>query len=468
MLAGLVWLHRWGGVTLSLLFALWFATGAVMVFVPYPSLSPQEAWAHAAPIDLGRVRLSPNDLKLAPAETPLRLVSLRGSPAYVVQTAGPAKALSAETGEGLPSLTAAEAGAVAGRFAGAPVARVDGPMAYDQWMVHQQFDPLRPLYRVRMADPAATEFYVSAATGEVVQKTAGVERALNWVGSVIHWIYFTPIRKVFSRWDWTVWIVSLAGVGITLLGLWLGIDRTARRLVAARKGLSPFKGWMLWHHLIGLGAGLFVLTWIVSGWLSMDHGRLFSRGEPAVATLEAYGGANAWPVRAQDLRRLGRPTVVEFGRVAGRQVAAAHGPQGARVAVGGAITRNIPQALVDQAVRAAWPEAAMATAEPVAAESFLAKAEGLSSGTTLRRLRHPDLRVYVDGVSGQLLTVMDHSREAYAWAYYALHTWNLPGLADRPALRIGLLLVPLLAGFLFSLTSVVIGVRRLSGAFGRR
>jgi len=37
------------------------------------------------------------------------------------------------------------------------------------------------------------------------------------------------------------------------------------------------------HHILGLFAATFVLMWIFSGWLSMDHGLLFSRGQLPVA-----------------------------------------------------------------------------------------------------------------------------------------------------------------------------------------
>ena len=70
-------------------------------------------------------------------------------------------------------------------------------MEYDQWIVHQRFDPYRPFYRVRLNDDATTDLYVSARTGEVLQRTRFSERAWNWSGAVIHWIYFTPLRKSY-------------------------------------------------------------------------------------------------------------------------------------------------------------------------------------------------------------------------------------------------------------------------------
>ncbi len=47
----LILLHRWLGVAFCLLFAMWFATGIVMHFVPFPALTETERFAGLAPID---------------------------------------------------------------------------------------------------------------------------------------------------------------------------------------------------------------------------------------------------------------------------------------------------------------------------------------------------------------------------------------------------------------------------------
>ena len=44
--------HRYLGIGLCLLFAMWFASGAVMVFQPYPAQTEAERFACLEPIDL--------------------------------------------------------------------------------------------------------------------------------------------------------------------------------------------------------------------------------------------------------------------------------------------------------------------------------------------------------------------------------------------------------------------------------
>lgn len=471
-LKGLAWFHRWVGVALCLMFAVWFATGAVMVFVAFPSLSEGLRAARSEVVDPTQVRIGPAEASsLLEPSGGVRLISRAGTAAYIGKKDGQFRAISAVDGRPLPPIGAGEARRIAERFGQAPAASVDGPFDYDQWVVHQQFDPLRPVYRVRLADPQKTELYISARTGQVLQQTRGLERAANWVASVTHWIYFVPLRRSFAAWDWTVWVLSLIGLTSVTAGIWLGLTRSTRKMRSKRPALSPFRGLMRWHHVIGLAAGGFVLFWIVSGWLSMDHGRLFSEGEATASAERAYeeggSGAHAAPLTAADVRTLATTaSSITFDRVDGCQVAAATGPATPRIVAacpsGRMIGQGLPRAAILSAIAAAWPLERVESLTAVRADSPYAKAESLPNGVLEAKLTGPrTLRLFIDPVSGKLLVVMDRSREAYAWLYYMVHTYNYPGLSDRPALRITILLVPLALGFTFSITGVLVSLRRL-------
>ena len=97
----------------------------------------------------------------------------------------------------------------------------------------------------------------------------------------------------------------------------------------------------------------------------------------------------------------------------------------------------------------------------MAADSLAALAEGMPPSTELLEGAGARPALYVDGADGHIVTVMTTSRLAYAWLYYALHSFNLPGLAAHQWLRIAIVLVLLAAGFAFSVTGMVIGWRRL-------
>lgn len=191
-------LHRWWGVAFCLLFAMWFASGIVMHFVPFPARNEQGL---------------PDGLKLSSARAE--------------------------------------------------------PIDYDQWTVAGSFDADRPLMRLAVRDAIGTEIYLSGRSGKVVLITTSQERALNYVGSIAHWFYYTELRHRARLWEHLLWWLSL----VATLGVALGILVGIMRLAATRSHGRLRRA----HHVSGLIVGPIVLAWIFSGFLSMNDG-LFDGG----------------------------------------------------------------------------------------------------------------------------------------------------------------------------------------------
>ncbi|WP_407472229.1 hypothetical protein ABFU65_20050 [Xanthomonas campestris pv. raphani] len=451
------------------MFAVWFASGLVLAFVPFPSLSPQQRWSAAERIDLSRLMVAPAQaLRGLRDATALRLVSIGGRPSYVVGSTTATVAVDGIDGQVRGVLPPEAAGAIAAAFGHAAVRRLDGPLDYDQWSVHQKFDPWRPFYRAALQDDLGTVLYVSARTGEVVQRTRASERAWNWVGSVPHWLYFTQLRRSFTAWDRTVWWLALAALCSASAGTVLGVYRTWQRAHSPKPAWSGFRGWLRWHHGLGLIAAVFVLGWIFSGWLSMDHGRLFSKGIPDPAQVARYAGAPLPTVLAgvdaEAVRCLSGATLIEFTAVGGRPVAVGRGPAGPSVSDGmpGRITgtRLSPDAIRHAAARA-W----MLDHDPMppdSAEALYRQADGIATDALRLTVASPGrTALYFDPASGTPLLALDASRRTYAWVYLAIHTTNFPLLQSHPVIRRIAQLGPLLLGLAFSLTGVVLGTRRL-------
>ncbi|RYZ67784.1 MAG: hypothetical protein EOP08_02015, partial [Proteobacteria bacterium] len=320
-------IHRWVGIGACLLFLIWFLSGLVMIYVPFPGLTSAERIAGLPPIDWSEVHVGPDAAeRTGSPDAPARAVVLEMSatdPVWRVSPAkGPQVVVSARSGERLTTFDAASASRTASAFGGAPVAEVE-TLYHDQWTVAGTFDGHRPLYRVRLQAEGARDLYVSSSTGAVMLDTRGRERFWNWIGSVPHWIYPTVLRQNNSAWRQVVMWVSGPCILVAITGIWIGILRTRigeRRFKGGR--MTPYHGWMLWHHVAGLVGGLTLTTWIFSGWLSVDPFRLFNAGPglsaQAVAT---YNGATALP--AVDIAHLadesGRNVKrVEFSWAAGR------------------------------------------------------------------------------------------------------------------------------------------------------
>ncbi len=465
----LVLVHRWLGVGFCLLFAMWFASGIVMHFVPFPSLTEAARFAGLSPIDPSRVQHGPDEAVDASHITGarrVRLIQRPDGPVYVVSGGSRPVAVHAED---LSSAAAAsdrialDMAKAHARQRGLDVAHAElaGVSDYDQWSVPNGFDEHRPLYRVALNDADGTELYVSSATGEVVLGTTRFERAWNYAGSVIHWIYPTILRSNWLAWDISVWTLSLVALIAAVTGIVLGIIK----LKISRRGVrSPFRGWHAWHHIFGLIAATFLTTWIFSGWLSMDHGLLFSRGRLSEAETAALAHAPDWArVRGNQLAVAAPVKEVEwfaFGDRIYRRERTGLAAQ-SLAATGSGTSQSRPYLTAKEV------EAVVGHLAPDCAPPFVVGNEDEYPVTS----SVPDAPVYrsicgdvwfqIDGATGAMLERLDGSRRAYRWVYTALHTLDFPVLMAHPLLRTNLIVMLCGIGFLFSVTGVVIGWRRL-------
>jgi hypothetical protein len=275
--------HRYLGVAVGLLMLVWFASGIVMMYVPYPGLTPNQRLIPLGPIPW-QACCSLEAQNIA-GDAPVRgaqIQSIAGEPELYLRREDRPLSISSLGASG-PTLDIDDAKARAVALEAAP--RIIGRPAQiqsvelierDQWTVGDGGDGNRPLYHFILDDPAGTHIYISSTTGEVVLWTNAAQRFGNWFGAVPHWLYFTELRKDGPLWSQVVIWTSLVGGFLTVLGLYLGIAQFKR----GKSGrLSPYRGWFYWHHIIGLVFGIVTLSWVVSGTFSMNPwGFLDSRG----------------------------------------------------------------------------------------------------------------------------------------------------------------------------------------------
>ena len=472
-------LHRWLGMALGLVFALWFASGTVLSFVPFPALGRWERLSGAEALALKEVRVAPAIALTAGVQFPidqLRLINVAGQPRYVLAATGQSLvSVSATGGEILGPVSPETARTIAERFSALAAEQVDGPFDYDQWTVHGGYDPYRPFYRVSMADAEGTELYVSVRSGEVVQRTRKFERAWNWVGAVVHWLNPTIIRKHEAVWHATLWTIALVAITVPLAGILVGLVRLVNLKRSARPGLSPFRGWLRWHHTIGLFGGIFVLSWVTSGWLSLDRGRIFSPESPSQAQIQRLRGISmAEAVGAFSTSYLGGVETareIEFSAIGARPLAIIRGgsprsslidlvdPAGAHT-----VSRALPDDLLLAAVSSAWSPATPLEISAVARNDAYAGPRSNPLPASTRRIRLDDPSgtwVHVDAESGQVLSILDNSRRAYRWLVDGLHTFDFPLLNEAGALWHVLLVMATTTGFALSFTAVVLAIKRL-------
>jgi hypothetical protein len=473
----LILLHRWLGVAFCMLFAMWFASGIVMHFVPFPVLSETGRITGLALIDIADAGHGPAEAARASGlsdASRLTLLQRSDGPVYLIADSERVVALHAADLSQAGVHSQRLALSIATDYAGhrqwdAAAARVAALSAYDQWTVAGNFDRYRPLYRIALNDALGTELYVSSATGEVVLGTALRQRGWNYVGSIAHWLYPTALRRHPTVWNGVVWWLSLAALIGASAGAVIGTVRFGSG--DSRFG-SRYRGWQALHHWLGLCCMLFVLTWIFSGWLSMDDGLLFSTGKPAASEIDDVAGAPDWRALPDDeLRHLGPHTVeaewFAFNGQIYRRERTALGAQ--RLAVAGSqadaalSAREFLSSLeVDELAgrlgRKCNPAFIAGSDDAYASASVM-------PGAPIFRLVCGDDWFHIDASNGTLVEKLDSSRRSYRWLFTALHTLDFHILMVRPALRTILIVVLCGCGFVLSLTGIVVAWRRLLTCF---
>ena len=471
MMGAIVLLHRWLGIAFCLLFAMWFATGIVMHFVPFPSLTEAERIAGLAPVDRTEVRIGVADAVAASGiadATRLRLIQRSDGPVYVVSGSSHLRAVRATDGRDASVRSPEAALAIAQvharqRGLDAAHAAVVAQADYDQWSVPNGFDRHRPLFRVALGDAAGTEVYVSSRTSEVVLDTTRSERGWNLVGSVLHWIYPTVLRSNWALWDSVVWTLSLLALIAAMLGAVLGIVRSRMRRYRIS---SPYRGWHALHHIIGLVVTVFVLTWIFSGWLSMDHGRLFSRGQLTPAEAGVIDASPDWTTAPSAERKRISPSAreVEWFAVDGslyrrerigleKQVVV--GPDSEEAPI---VSARVIGSMVTKLATACNAPSILADSDDYPAQSVV-------PGGPVYRSRCGGLWFDIDSADGRVLQRLDASRRAYRWFYGALHTLDFPVLQAHPRLRDVLVGGRRARGRVCPITGIASGWRRLRLSF---
>jgi hypothetical protein len=456
--------HRYLGVAVGLLMAMWCLSGAVMMYVAYPSLSERELLRGLTPLQLmGCCNIDTSELPDEARVAQFRVQMMAGEPVLHAQADGDSVSIYLRSGHRFDPFNWALTGQVAREFAARSGIKAEPVAAYeldrDQWTVSGEYRDHRPLYRFRFGDPARSDLYVSSSTGEVVLATTNWVRFWSWLGAVPHWLYPTVLREQAALWNQIVIWTSSIGVFLTLTGLYVGFTHVQ---LASGKRWTPYRGFSLWHHIAGLFAGVLVLTWVLSGLLSMNPWGLLEGGEGGGKAAQSQRGE---PFTGADLR--------EFLQAASNTQLDADTVQleakpdnGVLFVIAKTATGRATR-LDSDAVRVNLDAAGLeAIAARVAAGRTIASQELLAhedefyyshhgyhaehSPTSLPVYRvilsDPEqTRIYLSATTGELQRYIDGDTRWYRWLHNGLHSFDFSaGLRKRPVWDIVVLL--LLAG----------------------
>jgi hypothetical protein len=476
----LILLHRYLGVAIGAVVLMWFASGIVMLYVPYPNLPESDRLALLAPVawqsccgDPASLPSAEQPIDQAEVESVAGIVALRlslpgrFSTLASIDTAVPelavdpshARLIAAHTARRL-GLTPAEPSA-------------EQTIVRDQWTLGGEYNVDRPLEVFAFNDRERTQIYVSSHSGRVVLRTTARQRFWNWLGAVPHWLYFSVLRSHPKAWTQVVVWTAVLGVFLTGLGLYLGIVQFGAR---GKRLLSPYAGVWNWHHSLGLVFGIFTLTWVASGLISMNPWGFLDSG-PGVEPLPEARAVTWSEVRSSLNAIAGKPAVpnivsLKMAPLAGHLFWIATEQGGARVRLD-----------------AAGQVSPLTATELLGAAQHAAGSRGIASATLLRdpdayyyrrrgAIQLPVLRVmvnntdqtrlYLEPLSGRLLGQTDSASRWQRWLFDGLHTLDFSASLRGSLAWSALVQLLLLGGLALSATGTYLAARRLIRDIARR
>lgn len=465
-------IHRWIGIATCLLFAMWFISGLVMMYVAFPRLTDAERLAALPVIAWNKVQIAPDSaMAIAGMEhypRDFRLSMMGDIPVYrVTGWRGSAVTISAVDGSVIERITPVQALAIAGHHPHAVRPRLLDTVSRDQWSVTARFDPLRPLYLIGLGDVDGTELYVSSRSGEIALDTTRRERIWNWLGSIPHWIYPTVLRKDGALWrDVVLWISGICLV-VAVTGFWIGILRLRLTRRYARGTVSPYRGWMAWHHIAGLIGGIFVFTWMFSGWLSLNPGDAFS-GRGVLREIAVGYSGHDQPDIVASLRSMPTTSAAEarFVWIGGHPLMLLADRDGHRSladpATGAPTTLSRDDIIA--AARHAMPGAAIAFQQQLDTPDAYWYTLHQERELPVLRIGFDDAAhtwLYISPVTAEILDRSDDSRRTYRWLFNALHSLDFPLLLSYWPMRDVVVWLLSAVGTVVSISGIVIGWRRL-------
>ena len=309
----LILTHRYLGIAVCLLFVMWFVSGIAMIFARgMPGLTPEVRFQHLPVMDTSAIKVSPaaaaEKAQLERSPNRALLLTVMDRPAYRFSVGGSTTTVFADSGDVLESVGEAEAIQIASHFMNVPGTKLHYAgelLEPDQWTLEDR--RVLPAHKITVDDPAHTVLYVSEETAEVALLTTRGSRAFAWFAAIPHWMYFAPLRQNGPVWRQVVLWTSGVATALATIGIILGFIQYSTR----------YAGLMRWHYVTGVAFGVFCLTWVFSGLLSMEPFFWASGGGTGDRIAQALRGGTLDLAHFPNLSLLDDGKEVEYLRIQG-------------------------------------------------------------------------------------------------------------------------------------------------------
>lgn len=471
--------HRILGLLLCILCFMWFVSGIVMIYHSFPRVSQEERFARQHILDTAELPSIQEITCRLPLGTRTQGMSLDNPEGQAQFHFGNRRNnfdLYADTNAVAPVVDFALCARRAKDWCPAHlISRVDTLRSLDQWIPLAHYKQEFPIYKFHYDGPEGYQLYISSRSGKVLQFTDSGERLWAWFGAIPHWVYFTILRENQNLWTQFMYWSCYLGMFMCLAGFILGIRSY---WLNRRKGFlrSPYKKqWFKWHHITGFFFGIFVFTWLLSGYMSMA---------PLPSWL--FGDQKPRGMRQSSPDR-GTPASADYSLDYRLAIAAIDKTIGKVKQVEWTHYQDIPLYRLRTADSTVILDASVDTIRPfrITEEHVFAAIKRLTRDSvpyTVTRMdeydnyyisrRHPlPLPVYKVTLDNEAKDVYYYNLESFQpihydthgrwkrWLYRGLHTLDIKFLVERPVLWTVVIWTLLLGGTAVSLTGIVLSVK---------
>lgn len=471
-------LHRISGSIVGLFFLMWFVSGLVLIYHPFPNASKSQKYGNmdALPDSLPDVRLAA--ARLPESDGDIKTLNVKYFQGQVLFAAGTKNGVriicgDAENAEPKP-VTWSTVEAVARKWVAAPAARIDTLRERDIWIMYSRYVREMPVYKFYFDDREKHQLYIASASGEALQFTNRRQRLWAWAGAIPHKLYIPALRKNTETWIMTLTVGGCIALVAALSGLYVGICVVLKRCRAGKWIISPYKKkWYRWHHITGLVFGVFVAAFAFSGAMGLQR-----IPEWAVKT---YGDYRIADSRLRGKRLSVNDYVLDYRVLKNvypdlKSVEWSHfqntpvynivaGDKSLCIDASTSEARELflPQSEIEKAVAGihGGDESFSVSLISEYEEYYMSRESALPLPAYRVEVNNADeSRYYIDPRTGDF-KYLNRSRKVRKWVFGGLHYLNIKWLVERPALWTAAIWILCLGGMVVSLSGVRLSLKYL-------
>ncbi len=266
-------MHQITGCVIALFFLMWFVSGLVLIYHPFPRLSEDQLYEKKEVLPSSLPDIQTIERQAGGKIKRLHLRQFQQQTLATVTTADSTFTFCCtDSLAEVKPITFDYLEKTAQDWVNAPILKVDTLHERAQWVLYSRYERVLPIYKFYFDDSEKHELFISGKNGDVQQLSTRSERIWAWFGAIPHKLYIPAVRKDLDLWKGFITVGALFCVLASLSGIFVGFYVLMVRHRQTRRWESPYrKRWFYLHHVVGLIFSFFLLAWGISGYFSMNR-----------------------------------------------------------------------------------------------------------------------------------------------------------------------------------------------------